>query len=182
MVLKFAAKPASRILVNTGGSQGGTGISTGLNIAFTLGCGTCGGSSVSENVSPMQLINIKKVAYGLKDCTTLMEDDKTFHPEMAAPVQAAGSVSVGSAPVSPAPTVCGPCRGNMSPAAIVAAFDARNNSADTCADMSASSGVADTSAGTAAGMAAGMAASCENEKLAALVRQLITTMKNQKDA
>ena len=64
MVLKFAAKPASRILVNTGGSQGGTGISTGLNVAFTLGCGTCGGSSVSENVSPMQLINIKKVAYG----------------------------------------------------------------------------------------------------------------------
>lgn len=182
MVLKFAAKPASRILVNTGGSQGGTGISTGLNIAFTLGCGTCGGSSVSENVSPMQLINIKKVAYGLKDCTTLMEDDKTFHPEMAAPVQAAGSVSVGSAPVSPAPTVCGPCRGNMSPAAIVAAFDARNNSADTCADMSASSGVAGTSAGTSAGTAAGMAASCENEKLAALVRQLITTMKNQKDA
>ena len=97
---------------------------------------------------------------------------------MAAPVQAAGSVSVGSAPVSPAPTVCGPCRGNMSPAAIVAAFDARNNSADTCADMSASSGVAGTSAGTAAGTAA----SCENEKLAALVRQLITTMKNQKDA
>lgn len=42
MVLRFAAKPASRILVNTGGSMGGTGISTGLNVAFTLGCGTCG--------------------------------------------------------------------------------------------------------------------------------------------
>lgn len=78
MVVKFAIKPASRILINTGGSQGGTGISTGLPISFTLGCGTCGGSSVSENVSPLQLINVKKVAYGLKDCTSLVKDDQEF--------------------------------------------------------------------------------------------------------
>jgi len=83
IVLKFAAKPASRILVNTGGSQGGTGISTGLPISFTLGCGTFGGSSVSENVSPKHLLNIKKVAFGLKDVTTLVQDDTTFnHPEL----------------------------------------------------------------------------------------------------
>lgn len=83
IVLKFAAKPASRILVNTGGSQGGTGISTGLPISFTLGCGTFGGSSVSENVSPKHLLNIKKVAFGLKDITTLVQDDKSFnHPEL----------------------------------------------------------------------------------------------------
>ncbi|UUV98074.1 acetaldehyde dehydrogenase (acetylating) [Vagococcus luciliae] len=81
MVMKFAAKPASRILVNTGGSQGGTGISTGLPISFTLGCGTFGGSSVSENVGPKHLLNIKKVAYGLKDVRTLVKDDKTFHPD-----------------------------------------------------------------------------------------------------
>ncbi|WP_375179372.1 acetaldehyde dehydrogenase (acetylating) [Enterococcus rotai] len=78
IVLKFAAKPASRILVNTGGSQGGTGISTGLPISFTLGCGTFGGSSVSENVGPKHLLNIKKVTYGLKDVTTLVQDDPTF--------------------------------------------------------------------------------------------------------
>ncbi|AQP53756.1 acetaldehyde dehydrogenase (acetylating) [Vagococcus penaei] len=85
IVLKFAAKPASRILVNTGGSQGGTGISTGLPISFTLGCGTFGGSSVSENVSPKHLLNIKKVAYGLKNVTTIVSDDETFtkmHPEL----------------------------------------------------------------------------------------------------
>ena len=57
IVRKFAVKPASRILVNTGGSMGGTGISTGLNVAFTLGCGTCGGSSVSENVSPLNPVS-----------------------------------------------------------------------------------------------------------------------------
>ncbi|MGX7012899.1 acetaldehyde dehydrogenase (acetylating) [Vagococcus silagei] len=78
IILKFSAKPASRILVNTGGSQGGTGISTGLPISFTLGCGTFGGSSVSDNVSPKHLLNIKKVAYGLKDVTTLAEKDASF--------------------------------------------------------------------------------------------------------
>ncbi|GAA0076533.1 acetaldehyde dehydrogenase (acetylating) [Clostridium sp. CTA-5] len=78
IVRKFARKPASRILVNTGGSQGGTGASTGLMPSFTLGCGTWGGSSVSENVTPMHLINRKKVAYGLKDCSTLAENDLSF--------------------------------------------------------------------------------------------------------
>lgn len=71
VVKKFAKKPASRILVNTGGSQGGTGASTGLMPAFTLGCGTWGGSSVSENVTPRHLLNIKRVAYGLVDCEEL---------------------------------------------------------------------------------------------------------------
>ena len=79
MVLKFAAKPASRILVNTGGTQGGTGASTGLMPSFTLGCGTWGGSSVSENVTPRHLINIKRVAYGIKDCATLAQNDPTFN-------------------------------------------------------------------------------------------------------
>ena len=79
IVMKFARKPASRILVNTGGSQGGTGASTGLMPSFTLGCGTWGGSSVSENVTPMHLVNIKRVAYGLKDCATLASNDPTFN-------------------------------------------------------------------------------------------------------
>lgn len=79
LVMKFARKPAARILVNTGGSQGGTGGSTGLMPSFTLGCGTWGGSSVSENVTPMHLVNIKRVAYGLKDCATLASSDPTFN-------------------------------------------------------------------------------------------------------
>lgn len=83
IVMKFAKKPASRIMVNTGTSQGGTGASTGLLPSFTLGCGTWGGSSVSENVGPMHLINIKRVAYGIKDCCTLASADPSFHyPEL----------------------------------------------------------------------------------------------------
>ena len=79
IVREFAVKPASRILVNTGGSMGGTGLSTGLAPAFTLGCGTMGGSSVSENVTPLHLINKKTVCYGIKEVTTMMADDPTFH-------------------------------------------------------------------------------------------------------
>ncbi|MBP6491501.1 MAG: acetaldehyde dehydrogenase (acetylating) [Clostridia bacterium] len=83
MVMKFTKKPASRILVNTGSTQGAVGASTGLMPSFTLGCGTWGGSSVSENVSPLHLINIKRVAYGIKDCTTLAANDPTFnYPEL----------------------------------------------------------------------------------------------------
>lgn len=78
MVLEFSAKPASRIVVNTGGTMGGVGASTGLAPAFTLGCGTWGGSSVSENVTPMHLVNIKRVAYGIKDVTTLIDQDPTW--------------------------------------------------------------------------------------------------------
>lgn len=70
MVLKFATKPVFRILVNSPSSQGGVGASTALAPSFTLGSGTWGGSSTSDNVTPLHLINIKRVAYGIKDVTS----------------------------------------------------------------------------------------------------------------
>ena len=104
IVLEFTRKPASRILVNTGSSMGGTGASTGLLPSFTLGCGTWGGSSVSENVSPLHLVNIKKVAYGIKNCATLAADDPTFnHPELTQLNAVSGSdANIGSSPVNSA--------------------------------------------------------------------------------
>lgn len=71
IVMKFSEKPVFRILVNTGSTQGGVGVSTGLSPAFTLGCGTWGGSATSDNVTPLHLINIKRVAYGIKECQEL---------------------------------------------------------------------------------------------------------------
>lgn len=133
MVLKFAAKPASRILVNTGGSQGGTGISTGLPISFTLGCGTCGGSSVSENVSPKHLLNIKKVAFGLKDCSTITADDKTFTWKEKSGVA------------------------TCSPADFVASFGKKESTPTTFCQESGD----------------------DNEKLAALVKEIVLAMKSQ---
>ena len=85
IVRKFSVKPASRILVNTGGSQGGTGVITGLDIALTLGCGTWGGSSVSENVGPQHLINVKRVVNGLIEPDEVVAHDELFakwHPDM----------------------------------------------------------------------------------------------------
>lgn len=66
--LLFSIKPVNRLLVNTSGTQGGTGACTGLFPSFTLGCGTQGGSATSDNVSPLNLINIKRIAYGLEEC------------------------------------------------------------------------------------------------------------------
>lgn len=66
--------PASRILVNTLGSLGGVGGTTNLFPALTLGCGAVGGSSSSNNIGPIDLINIKRVAYGVKELETLRQE------------------------------------------------------------------------------------------------------------
>lgn len=72
VVREFALrKPVSRLLVNTPGALGGVGATTGLQPALTLGCGSVGGSATSDNVSPMNLINIRRVAYGLKELSDL---------------------------------------------------------------------------------------------------------------
>ncbi|WP_294551885.1 acetaldehyde dehydrogenase (acetylating) [uncultured Pseudoflavonifractor sp.] len=72
VVKKFAAAvPASRVLVNTPSSLGGIGASTCLFPALTLGCGAVGGSSSSNNIGPLDLINIKRVAWGVKELEEL---------------------------------------------------------------------------------------------------------------
>ena len=68
VVRRFAAKvPVSRFLVNAPAALGGIGAGTGLFPALTLGCGAVGGSSSSNNISPMDLINIRRVAWGTED-------------------------------------------------------------------------------------------------------------------
>ncbi|NHB91783.1 bifunctional acetaldehyde-CoA/alcohol dehydrogenase [Photorhabdus cinerea] len=54
----------ARILVNTPASQGGIGDLYNFKLApsLTLGCGSWGGNSISENVGPKHLINTKTVA------------------------------------------------------------------------------------------------------------------------
>ena len=65
VVRKFALQiPVSRFLVNTPAALGGIGATTALFPALTLGCGAVGGSSSSNNISPMDLINIRRVAWG----------------------------------------------------------------------------------------------------------------------
>lgn len=59
--------PVSRILVNTLASIGAAGATTGLTPSMTLGCGSYGGNITSDNITARHLINIKRVAYGIKD-------------------------------------------------------------------------------------------------------------------
>ena len=56
---------ASRILVNAPSSFGCIGIGTGLTPSFTLGCGTFGGTSTTDNVTYTHLLNIKRLSQNL---------------------------------------------------------------------------------------------------------------------
>ena len=68
VVERFAAKvPVSRFLVNTPAALGGIGATTKLFPALTLGCGAVGGSSSSNNIGPMDLVNIRRVAWGAEE-------------------------------------------------------------------------------------------------------------------
>jgi len=68
VIREFALKkPVSRILVNTPGALGGIGGTTNLFPALTLGCGAVGGSSTSDNIGPMNLLNIRRVGYGVRE-------------------------------------------------------------------------------------------------------------------
>ncbi len=58
--------PAFRVLVNTATPLGSTGITTNLFPAMTLGCGAMAGNSTGDNISPLHLINIKRVAWGVR--------------------------------------------------------------------------------------------------------------------
>ena len=63
---RFArAIPAGRILVNSPAAQGCCGMTTGLACSMTLGCGTFGGNSTTDNVTFRHLLNVKRVAYPL---------------------------------------------------------------------------------------------------------------------
>ena len=55
--------PASRIIVNSPTTHGAIGFSTALPPSMTLGCGSWGGNVTSDNVSPLHLLDIKRVAF-----------------------------------------------------------------------------------------------------------------------
>jgi acetaldehyde dehydrogenase (acetylating) len=57
-------KPVFRIVVNSQAALGAVGYTTALFPSMTLGCGSIGGNITSDNISPLHLMNIKRVAYG----------------------------------------------------------------------------------------------------------------------
>jgi acetaldehyde dehydrogenase (acetylating) len=60
-------KPASRICVNTPAALGAVGLTTNLFPSMTLGCGAFGNNITSDNISPLHLVNVKRVAWGVRE-------------------------------------------------------------------------------------------------------------------
>ncbi|MDR0880854.1 MAG: aldehyde dehydrogenase family protein [Clostridioides sp.] len=68
VIRQFALKkPVGRVLVNTPGVFGSMGATTNLFPSMTLGSGSAGQGITSDNVSPMNLIYIRKVGYGVRN-------------------------------------------------------------------------------------------------------------------
>jgi acetaldehyde dehydrogenase (acetylating) len=83
--------PASRVVINSPTTHGAIGFSTDLPPSMTLGCGSWGGNVTSDNVSPIHLLDIKRVAFETKPVSA---------PRPAArPVEAAPSAQPRRAPV-----------------------------------------------------------------------------------
>src|SRR5215217_2161120 len=62
--IAYGAKmPASRVVINSPTTHGAIGFSTDLPPSMTLGCGSWGGNVTSDNVSPLHLMDIKRVAF-----------------------------------------------------------------------------------------------------------------------
>ena len=59
--------PVSRIVVNTMATMGAVGGTTNLRPSFTLGCGTFGGNSTSDNISAEHLMLTKRMSYGVRE-------------------------------------------------------------------------------------------------------------------
>jgi len=67
VILSFGLeKPVFRIVVNTMGTLGAIGFTTGLMPSLTLGSGGIGGSITGDNITVYHLFNIKRMAYELK--------------------------------------------------------------------------------------------------------------------
>jgi len=78
-IREFALRmPSMRVLVNTPAPHGSTGITTNLFPAMTLGCGAAAGNATSDNIGPLNLINVKRLAYEVRGAA------EAFQPETRA--------------------------------------------------------------------------------------------------
>lgn len=88
-IAKFsAAMKTCRIIINTPASHGGIGDLYNFNLApsLTLGCGSWGGNSVSENVGVKHLLNIKTVAERRENMLWFRAPEKVYFKKGCLPV------------------------------------------------------------------------------------------------
>jgi acetaldehyde dehydrogenase (acetylating) len=101
VILQFGLKkPAFRICVNTPTTHGSIGLTTGLDPAMTLGCGGWGGNITSDNISPRHLLNLKRLAYGIRPPVASAPGPR---PALQAPSAPSKPDSLPKAPATPSP-------------------------------------------------------------------------------
>ena len=85
---------ASRILVNSPCTQGIIGMSTGLTASLTLGCGSYGGNSTTDNITYTHLLNVKRMAYFLpyKKTSYLLDRLRHVSPRVLYMLKLLGSI------------------------------------------------------------------------------------------
>ncbi len=99
VIMEFGLqKPVFRIVVNTFGTLGTTGYTTGLMPSMTLGSGGVGGAITGDNITVHHMYNIKRLAYEIRT-----PPDAAFTPGSTDDPAQRRSFS-GGAPSSPAPT------------------------------------------------------------------------------
>ena len=121
VIREFALKkPVFRIVANTQTSMGATGYTTGLAPSMSLGCGAYAGNITSDNITPLHLINIKRLAYerpragsGAAPGSSIQDKVQAFldsrlprggSPPAAAPAGSGGRAGPGAAPAAAAET------------------------------------------------------------------------------
>lgn len=120
IILQFGLyKPAFRIVVNTPTTHGSIGLTTGLDPAMTLGCGGYGGNITSDNISPMHLLNIKRLAYELVPVRAAVQGSGAARSAApaAGPAPAAAETAEGAGGGRPAALPLPAARGPAWPAA-----------------------------------------------------------------
>jgi acyl-CoA reductase-like NAD-dependent aldehyde dehydrogenase len=93
VIRQFAIKkPVARILVNTPATFGSMGATTNLFPAMTLGSRSAGAGITTDNVSPMNLIYIRKVGYGVRKTEEITNEGLIEEKAPTASVQSNSSL------------------------------------------------------------------------------------------
>ncbi len=106
-IREFGARmPANRVLVNTASPQGSVGLTTNVFPSMTLGCGAAAGNSTGDNVGPQHLINIKRIAYRVREAEDVLQIPDSAGAATQPPAQlAAPPVAAAPAPASSQPAL-----------------------------------------------------------------------------
>ncbi|MGH9554744.1 MAG: aldehyde dehydrogenase family protein, partial [Terriglobales bacterium] len=127
VVREFGVRmPAGRVVVNSPAPQGSIGASTNLFPAMTLGCGAMGGNITSDNISPLHLVNLKRVAYEARPARGESAVPAKPPASVAAPVTAAAHCACeGTTAAAPAVTETAAAPGRVAATRAVERFLAR---------------------------------------------------------